>query len=283
MLDRSLVIVSGKGGTGKSAVTGAIATAAHRAGRKVLALAMTGDGGGLAAHLGAPPLGFDPTEIRPGLWVGVVDRTKALIEYVHVQLGLPTVFAFGPALRAFDALASTAPAVREIVTMGKVLWEVKQSRWDMVVADAPPTGQIGSYLRAARTITELVPSGRIREQAGWMEALLLDSHRTELTLMTLPEELPTAETAETQRWLDKEKLVGFTRTVANRVLPVLEWEGGQLPTGKAGEAARLHLGLHAEQAHWLDELVVDQKLPFLFGLMTPAEVSANLADEVQTW
>ena len=277
------IIVSGKGGVGKSAVAAATALAVHRRGGRVLAMAMTGDGGGLAAHLGTPPLRFPLREERPGLFTSVVERSEALREYLHLQVGLPQIVAFGPAVRAFDSLASTAPAIREIVTMGKILWEVKGGAWDLVVADGPPTGQIGSYLRAARTISELVPSGRIREQAAWMEAALTGAGAAELMLVTLPEELPTAETIEALEWLDEENVIDARRVVTNRILPPLEWDGGTLPSGKAGEAAQLHLSLTAEQSRWLEALPPDQALPFLFGTMTPTEVAARLADEIEEW
>jgi anion-transporting ArsA/GET3 family ATPase len=278
-----LVIVSGKGGVGKSAVAAALALAAHRRGGRVLSVAMTGDGGGLAGHLGVPPLQFDTREDRPGLFTTVVERTQALREYLHLQVGLPPIVAFGPAVRAFDSLASTAPAVREIVTMGKVLWEVKRQEWDLVVADGPPTGQIGSFLRAARTISELVPSGRIREQAAWMERILLEPGIATLSLVTLAEELPTSETQETMDWLDAEQLVTTVDVIANRILEPLEWSGDSLPSGRAGEAARLHMSLSSEQQRWLSALPPERQLPFMFGTMTPTEVSARLADEIEEW
>jgi anion-transporting ArsA/GET3 family ATPase len=283
MTDTSLVLVSGKGGVGKSAVAAAVALSAHRRGKKVLAIAMTGDGQGLAAHLGAAPLSFTTREVRPGLSAAVVDRTKALVEYLHVQVGLPPIVAFGPALKAFDALASGAPAVREIVTMGKVLWEVKRGGWDVVVADAPPTGQLGSFLRAPRSIEELVAVGRIRDQAEWMERLLLDARSTRLELVTTPEELPASETLETVAWLERERVLGRFDVVANRVLPRLDLPTGALPSGRAGDAARLHSKLQDEQATWLHALPVAERLPFLFGMMTPTEVAARLADEVEDW
>jgi anion-transporting ArsA/GET3 family ATPase len=283
MLDRRLVVVSGMGGVGKSAVAAAAAIAAHREGRKVLVLAMTGDGGGLAAHLGTGRLEFEPREVRPGLFALTIDRTRALVEYLQMQIGLPPVVAFAPVLRAFDALASAAPAVREIVTIGKVLWEVRRNTWDVVIADGPPTGQIGSFLRAARTISELVPAGRIREQASWMEDILSDPAGTRLELVTIPEELPTSETRHTLDWLAGENVVGSVRVVANRLLPELAVDPARLPNGRAGDAARLHLSIHAEQQRWLTDLPPDRRLPYLFGLITPAEVAEKLAEEMEAW
>lgn len=282
MLDRSLLIVSGKGGVGKSAVAAAAAIAAEREGKRVLAVSMV-EGGGLAAHLGVGRLDFAPTEIRPGLSALAVDRTSALVEYLQVQAGIPGIMTMGPVVRAFDALASTAPAVREIVTIGKILWEVRGGTWDVVVADGAPTGQITSYLRAARTIMELVPVGRIRDQAVWMGEILADPALTTVVLTSVPEELPTEETFETLAWLERERVVGPPLVVANRVLPPLDVPGAALPSGRAGAAARLHLDVATEQAHWLATLPPDHVLPFLFGVVTPAEVAAELADVVAEW
>ncbi len=275
-MTRGLVLVSGKGGVGKSAVAAATALAARRAGKRVLAIDMT-DGGGLGAHLGEPDLGFKPQVIQVGLEASTIIRSDALMEYLRVQLRVPTLATIGPAARAFDALAAIAPAVREVVTIGKVLWEVKREAWDLVVADAAPTGQIGSFLRAARTIRDLVPSGKILDQVQWMEDILTDAEQTELVLVTLLEELPTLETEETLAWLNADRLVGRTTVISNRVLDALEFNGDP-PDGPVGDTALLAQALWAEQQEWAGHLPVDTSLPYLFGTRTPAEVAERLAD-----
>lgn len=275
-----LVIVSGKGGVGKSAVAAATALRARRQGARVLALSMAGNGNGLASHLGVPSLEFEPVDALAGISALTVDRSRALMEYLKIQLGLPAMAAVPPVLRAFDALASTAPAVREIVTIGKVLWEVKRQVWDVVVADGPPTGQIGSFLRAPTSIRELVTGGRIGDQAQWMSGVL-ESDDTLLRLVTLPEELPMSETADMLEWLGHTPVVSKVQVVANRVLPVLELE--RIPGGRVGQAARLHLALQSEQRTWLDRQPPDRTLPFLFGVESATSVTEDLADQMEIW
>ena len=273
-----LVLVSGKGGVGKSAVAAAYALAARRRGERVLAIDML-DGGGLGAHLGEPDLAFQPRPIGEGLEASTIDRAEALIEYLRVQVGIPALATIGPAARAFDTLASTAPAIREVVTIGKVLWEVKRGVW---TSSSPtrPTSQIGSYLRAKRTVRELVASGRILDQVEWMEQILSDPDRTRLVLVTHPEELPVVETEETIAWVEAEQLVGSLSVVANRVLPPLDAE---VPgrDGPVAEAAALHQSLWEEQQQWLGHLPVELALPYLFGTHTPAEVAERLADVLE--
>jgi hypothetical protein len=181
--------------------------------------------------------------------------------------------------RAFDALATAAPAVREIVTIGKILWEVKEERWDMVVVDAPPTGQIASYLRAPASISELVTTGRIRSQADWMAATLADRDLTAVVLVTLPEELPTTETMETISWIESTGVVGPPTIIANRVLDEVTVK---TPPGTAGEMVTLHKSLWAEQQHWLGRLPPHLVIPYLFGLFTPGEVAAHMSDDLES-
>ena len=278
MLDKRLVIVSGKGGVGKSAVASGLALMGQRHGLRILAVEME-PGGGLPAHFGTGPLEFRPREVRPGLHAMQMVRSDALLEYLALQLRLPGMGRFGAVARAFDALATAAPAVREIVTIGKILWEVKEDRWDMVVVDAPPTGQIASYLGAPASISELVATGRIRHQSEWMADTLADPIRTQLLLVTLPEELPTGETMETIEWVDKTGVVGPPIVVTNRILERVRTTA--TPEGAVGDMVTLQRSLTEEQDRWLTKLAPDLRLPYLFGLFTPGEVAAHISDDLE--
>jgi len=278
MLSKRLVLVSGKGGVGKSAVAAGLALLAQRSGLRVLAVEM-GSPGGISTHLATGPLDFKPREVRPGLHAMHIVRSEALLEYLALQLRLPGMGRFGVVARAFDALATAAPAIREIITIGKILWEVREDRWDLVVADAPPTGQIGSYLRAPRSIAELVPSGRIRSQSAWMGDALADPEITQLVLVTLAEELPATETMETIAWIEDQAVVGHPLVIANRIIP--ELADRATPPGPVGEIVTLHRSLWEEQQEWLAKLPPDLELPYMFGLFTPGEVSAHMSDELE--
>lgn len=278
MLDKRLLIISGKGGVGKSAVSAGLAQLATRQGKRVLVIDM-GESAGLNSHLATGNLEFEPREVRPGLFAMRIVRADALLEYLTLQLSIRGLNWFNSLARAFDALATAAPAVREIISIGKVLWEVREQHWDLVIADAPPTGQIGSYLRAPRSISELVPSGRIQRQAAWMGHTLADPASTQLILVNLAEELPTTETIETISWLKENHLVSKPMLITNRLVQLLEAKAaGQ---GPVAEAAQHHHAVFNEQKVWLKKLEPEISLPYLFGLLTPAEVSARIADALE--
>ena len=282
MLDRQLIFVSGKGGVGKSAVAAALAILAARRGQRVLALAMV-DAIGLAAHFRVDTLSYQPHEVRPGVSVAVIDRARALDEYLKLQMHMPAVAPTRQFSRALNVLVDTAPGVREIVSIGKPIYELWRGEWDLIVADAPPLGQLGSYLRAPATITDLVPAGAVQEQAGRMRSTLADPQTSGLVLVAVPEELPVLEVEEALEDLDAEPVIDLASVASNRVLPEFPFAGSAIATLSNGahiDSVRLHLGLCREQERWLQRLPEGPRLPFLFGLLTPGEVAARLAD---TW
>ncbi len=280
VLDRRLLLVSGKGGVGKSAVAASLALTAARAGKRVLILGMV-DGLGLSIHLGLDELGAEPRETATGVHAAAIDRASALDQYLKLQLRVPRAAPTRQLSRALNVLVETAPGVREIISMGKPIYEAQQRRWDLVVVDSPPIGQLISYLRAPATIERLVPTGIVQSQATEMRSFLADPTRTGLVLVTIPEELPIVETVEALDQLADEPLIDLARVVANRVLPALAASNeviSNLPEGPIRDAAEMHRTLHEHQGHWLEALGDAVQLPHLFGLLTPGEVAARLTD-----
>ena len=277
-----LIFVSGKGGTGKSAVAAATAIDFARRGHRVLAIDMVGQTG-LAAHLRYLKLGYVPIEVRPGLFAMAVNRSDALDEYLKAQLHVPQGAPTRQISSALSVLADTAPGVREIVSIGKPIYETRSGKWDVVVVDAPSLGQFQSYLRAPRTISELVPTGNVRRLASRLEATLKDSEVTSILLVTTPAELPTLETIEAVAAVRDEKLGPQPTVVLNRMLGSSGMSNADLEhlgEGPLLEAATLQLDLEAEQIYWAKEIAHQSTLPYLFGVFTPGEVAEQLADRI---
>ncbi len=280
MLDRSLLLVSGKGGVGKSAVATSIALAAGRRGARVLLLGMV-DGLGLAVHLGVDNLEHEPRETAPGVFAAAVDRGESLDEYIKLQLRVPKAAPTRQLSKALNVLVETAPGIREIISMGKPIFEAQRRKWDLVVVDAPPIGQLIGYLRAPATVERIVPTGIVQAQAMSMRRFLADPERSGLVLVTMPEELPIVETIEALDELAEEPLIDLARVVANRVLAPLDVAPdviAELPDEPVRRAAELHQILQVHQEFWLTALGNATHLPQMFGLMTPGEVAARLTD-----
>ncbi len=280
MLDRKLVFVSGKGGVGKSAVTASLALLASRRGLRVLAVGMV-EGLGLAGHFGVDHLDYTPNRVRSGIMALTVYRDEALDEYLRLQLHVPRATPTKVLTRALNVLAETAPGIREIVTIGKPVFELWQSRYDLILVDAPPLGQLFSYLRAPHTIADLVPAGPIQRQANRMRESLADPELTSLVLVTTPEELPVLETQATLDRISIEPVVPLEAVVVNRLLDELPVDGAtvaDLPNGPHRAAAEHHATTYRQQQRWLQSVAAGPRLPYLFGLHTAGEVAEQLAD-----
>lgn len=276
-----LQIVTGKGGVGRSAVTAAIALAAARSGRRVLAAAMT-DSFGLASHLGVATLDYEPVQIEPNLRAMVIDRAKSLDEYLKLQLGIGRRVPLLPVSRSLEAMSETVPGIRDVVTTGKLYHEVRSGDWDLVVADGPPTGQIMSYLRASRVIASLVPSGKARQQADAMTDLLASPDSC-LVMATLAEELPVTETLEALAELAEENLIRLDSLYVNRsveALGVSEATLDEVENDAVRAAGLMHRALYENQKQWRRELPDHVALPLLFGEHDPARVAVKLAEVI---
>lgn len=244
LLDRNLLLVTGKGGVGKSTIASALAWLGAASGKRVLACEFDAKGDLLASLQGAgsrsaQALSFAPRQVQNNLWAMAMDPEESLKEYLRLNLRIPLVTRIGALSTAFDFLANAAPGVREIVTIGKVAYEVRERHYDLIVVDATATGHIIGQLRAPQAINELVGVGMIRGQTAWMLDILNDPARTGLVIATTAEEMPVNESIELIEKVRAQTGVDIAAVVANRVLPELFTVAGE----KAFEKLRTPLGM----------------------------------------
>lgn len=224
LLDHRLVIVTGKGGTGKTAVAASLSEAARRQGRKVL-LAETAPIESIAGlfETSPAPLGYAGRELRPGLHALRIDPHAALAEYLGLQTGLRGLAERVLHTETFQQLLEAAPGWRELIVLGKV-WHLEQMRdaggrpvYDLVVVDAPATGHGLTFLDVPRVVQQAVRKGPLTRHASWVESLVHDRSRTLLLPVTLPEELPVIETHELLERARGDLDIAVDRIIVNQV------------------------------------------------------------------
>lgn len=218
LLDRQLLFVSGKGGTGKTSVAAALADLAVRQGKRTLVCEMDAKGA-LATAFEVRELTFQPTEVQPDLFAMVMNTEDSLREYLRLFIRIPLVARIGPLARTFDFVADAAPGVKEILAIGKLCHEVRAQHYDLVIVDAEASGHIVAQIDAPRAIRELVQVGMVRDQTEWMLEILADEQRTGLVVVTTPEEMPVTETIELVEKVRTTTDVDVAAIIANRVLP----------------------------------------------------------------
>ncbi len=308
LLDPRLLIVTGKGGVGKSTAAAALALAGAASGRRTCLVEVEGRQT-FSRLFSTESWDFREREFRPSLWGLSIDPEASLREYLDMFYGAKRLSRIVTNSSAVEFATTAAPGIKDVLLVGKVK-EMERRRdaagrfhYDLIVLDAPPTGRIVNFLRAPDATTELVNIGPIRDQAQSLVDMLSDSRRTNLLLVTLLEEMPVQETVESAAALEQLDVV-LGPVLVNRVLqerfdePLRKAAEAMTPASLAAvlrdadldlgdDAAAALLGIGQTHLHRMDlqdrmraDLLArlslpTLELPFLFGeTFGPDEVAA---------
>jgi anion-transporting ArsA/GET3 family ATPase len=208
LLERRLVVLTGKGGVGKSTFGMALGLAATRRGKRVLLLEIDAPRDA-ASRLGSGPSGGREVEILPGLFAANLLPPRVLDEYVRKTVKLEMLSRRILESPIYTRFVAAAPGLKELVTLGKVmvLEEAKEGfskrrRYDLVILDAPATGHGLSLLSVPLAARDAVPVGPVGANARRIVELLQDPRRTGIVLVAIPEEMAVVEAVELHQSLE---------------------------------------------------------------------------------
>src|SRR5262249_1662707 len=211
LLDKRLLIVTGKGGTGKSVTTAALALLCAGKGKRTLVCEINGDDR-VAKLLGISPSSPEISQRAENLWTVNIQPQAAMREYALMRLRLETIYKAVCENRFVRYFLRFIPSLQELVMLGKALYHLEEKlpdgtqRFDRLVMDAPATGHAISFLSLPAVLSETVPPGAMHREVGQMRALLEDEAVTAVALVTLPEEMPVNETLDLAAALVQRKL-----------------------------------------------------------------------------
>jgi anion-transporting ArsA/GET3 family ATPase len=223
LLDKPLVVVTGKGGVGKSTVAAALGLVAARRGLRTI-IAEVARRDDVSRVLGGT--GVHEDELAPGLHHISIDPEEAMEEYLVDQLPSRALADVLLSSRGFSYFAAATPGLRELLTVGKV-WELAQEDrrtpgarpYDLVVLDAPATGHGVAILNAPRTFADAALVGRIARQGRIIDAMLSDPAQTGVVAVARAEEMPVNETLELEEALPESVGLDVDLVLANGLLP----------------------------------------------------------------
>jgi Mrp family chromosome partitioning ATPase len=201
LVGRQLLVVTGKGGVGKSVVSGALARLAAGAGRRVLLL--EADPRETQHELaGVAPSGGEYVVAGVGLLLQNLRPRRvfeaAVREHVHVDFLVHRIVQ-SP---LFQHFVDAAPGMKELAVLGHALRVLRGleptpfARVDLVVLDAPATGHGVSMLAAPRVVSEVVEGGPFAYLAHELATFIDDAAATGLVVVTLAEDMPVQEALE---------------------------------------------------------------------------------------
>ncbi len=209
LLESRLVVVTGKGGVGRTTVSVAMGLAAAQAGLRAAVVELYGMGS-VPLLMGLSGRSYAPRQLVPGLDCLSLTPQECMTEYGRrkLKVGALSRMVFGN--RTLGAFLEAVPGFHDLLQLGKIEHMLLQGRgdeprYDLIIVDAPATGHGLTFLATTQSMMEMTRVGPFYDLAASIHALLGDSERTSLAVVALPEELPVNESLELVEALGTER------------------------------------------------------------------------------
>ena len=233
-----LLIVTGKGGVGKTTVSCALAYRASGLGRKVLLVeadTKPETRGTISKVMGYTATPNTVVAVRPRLHAISMDASYGLRNYVLDKVNLQVIYRTLERSKGFQKSFSFFPGVKELVILYTIcLFEKERDpggkgpRYDLIIYDAPPTGHGVFFLRLPQKVIDMLKVGPLIADAKRVKSLIEDRGRTALNIVTLAEEMPVNETIELagdlRSHVDVRIGTTFVNKLQNPTVDESEWE-----------------------------------------------------------
>jgi anion-transporting ArsA/GET3 family ATPase len=233
MLDRleqlRLIVVTGKGGVGKSTIAAALGRRLGARGRRVMLMEVD-PRENLHQLLGVAPSGGEVVQVRPRLYLQHLDPRRVLDDVVREKLKVSALVRRVLSSPIHLHFTEGAPGLKETAVFGRILRLVDGHgprgvpTPDVVILDAPATGHGVSWLAAPPLISEVIRSGPVGHMAAEIAGFMNDVDRFGVVVVTTAEEMPVQESLELLTDLD-ERLSRRPEVVAVNALYPLVVEG----------------------------------------------------------
>ena len=207
MWDRELVMVTGKGGVGKTTIAAALARKAHRAGRKVVVADVSSDAttrSQLLELFGHGNLkGDDPVEMARGLFGIRIMPSIGHKLFLRAALKVRMVVDAAMKSAALNRFLMAAQTFPEIGTLYHLVHVLRMKKFDHVILDLPATGHALGLASLPKTVLKILPSGLIGDAIREGLTAMTDPKRGSAVIVTLPEHMPVTEALELGEGLSK--------------------------------------------------------------------------------
>jgi hypothetical protein len=221
-----LLVVTGKGGVGKTAVAAGLGGLLAAAGRRTLVLEVD-PRENVHQMLGVAPSGGAIVGAGPRLWVQNLKPGQVLDEIVRERLRIEMLSRRVLASPIYEQFAAGAPGLKELAILGHALRLLRRvgspdaPAIDQVVLDAPATGHGVRLLAAPSLVAEVIQGGPFGALAGELAGFVGDPARCGIVAVTQAEEMPVEEVLELRAALLSQLGRGPELLVVNGLYPPL--------------------------------------------------------------
>lgn len=219
LLNQRLILVTGKGGVGKSTLSGFLSLELSKASQKVLLVELN--------SLNAIPKLFQkkaPTEQKITKLTDNIDHInldpeKCFEEYIIKQIKFSALYKTFLNNKLVRHFLNAVPGLNEVLMLGKIyeFWRTdakKKTNYDALIIDAPASGHGLSTFQVPQVLTKAVKIGPLHNHGKDIITMLNDK-QTALTLITLAEEMPVTECIEFREKLAQETQIPLGPVILN--------------------------------------------------------------------
>ncbi|MFW7377645.1 MAG: ArsA family ATPase [Oligoflexus sp.] len=220
LLAKKLVLVTGKGGIGKSLMAASLAQKAASEGQNVCMVESSAQDQ-LAPLFGYPPVGHKLSLLRPNISVINLNPQDNFRDFVVLHLGFARLFEkvfTKPIVRSFIQML---PGIAELTLLGRLyhLCEEKKD-FDLVVLDGFASGHFLSLLKTPDAVMNSGMVGPVIEETRKVREFIFDGSKVATMLVTTPEELVISEALDFSQRLFNEVPSSVSHIAVNRCLSV---------------------------------------------------------------
>ncbi|HZF12074.1 MAG TPA: ArsA family ATPase [Thermoanaerobaculia bacterium] len=271
---RELLVVTGKGGVGKTAISATLGRALAEAGRRTLVVEVD-PRENVHRMLGVPPSGGEILPAGPRLWVQNLKPRQVLDQVVREQVKIEFLVQRVLSSSGYEQFSAAAPGLKELAVLGHALRlhrgrEPGAPELDTVILDAPATGHGVTLLTAPRLVSEVIHQGPFGRMAGELADWMADPGRCGVVVVTQAEEMPVEEALELVDTLADRFGRGPELLVVNGLYPPLDGMEGADPIDPAVTLWRRRREINDRElaelkAHWQGPTVELPQLPLDSG------------------
>lgn len=226
VLARRCILVTGKGGVGKTISAVSIAKLAANQGRRVLVAEVVSDENTpsrIAEVFGRDVRGQEPVDLAPNLKLALLSPTAGHRRFLEDVLQVRMLASAALKSGAIRRFLSAAPAFGEMGVLYRLLDFARKRRdgggyeHELMVVDLPATGHALALAQVPEMIVKVIPGGPIGNAVKEGLLLLGDKEKTAAVVVTLLEPLPLTESLDLIAGIQKHR-IPFAGIIANRVV-----------------------------------------------------------------
>ncbi len=247
---RKILMVTGKGGVGKTWVASSLALEASRMGKKVCLLECSSRSQ-VAPLFGLPSKNHQRLAFSDHLDVMNLDTELNLRDFLVNQLGLEKVFEKVFDNKIVKSFLQFIPGLPDLVLLGRFYHEIvlnKKDNYDLVVFDGFSSGHFFHLMTIPQVIADAQVTGPILEVTNKVTRFLYDPENAGIVSVAAPEPLIVSECLEFCDRITDAKAIPLAAVLLNRVPWSYFESANQKSLSENPSAVELYLARKAEQA-----------------------------------